>query len=248
MDIFTQEIIKTLELLVFKLKDYVSNEKFMLQYYGQNNDEPPEILIYEDDLKPIEMTRYTLAFYLTYLEKQRYLIIGSVYDPNEINYEDIDADDVLNGELRKKLFSVNFNANISDLLEGYKKGIPPKETNKRLAFDEEKSILSVSGFKVEIARQDKITNEHKILKNIFINHKDNLGDDFYYAEIAKEEFGVSEDEYIKSADGWKRYHSACKSINEKVREATDNKIKGFLMFNATKAGKVRINREYLTVP
>jgi len=249
MDIYTQEITKTLELLVYKIKDYISNEKYIDQYTGQgNDDEPPEIYIYEDDLQPLDMTRYTLAFYLDRLEKDRYIMLGWVYDPNEFDYENIDSDDIINNELRKKLFRVMVSGSISDLLESYKKGVPLKNKSKKIIFDEDKSILSIGGVNVEIARQDKITNEHKILKNIFIDHKDNLSEDFYYAEISKEEFGVSEEEYTKLKDGWKRFHVACKSINEKVRKASDNKIRGFLIFNSTISGKVRINPEYLTIP
>ena len=66
-------------------------------------------------------------------------------------------------------------------------------------------------------------------------------------DLNLKEFGEDEKLYTKDKDNWKRYHSACKAINEKVREATDNKIKQFLIFNSTITGKVRINPEYLRV-
>ena len=246
MDTFTAEIIKTLELLAFKRKESDMREKDL---WGKVSDVLPEIVIYEDDLEALEMSRFSLAFYLDYLEKQRYIFVENLYDPSKFSSENYFDEDILADKvMRLRIFTVIISDSIFKVLENYKRGITPDEPVKWLAFDERKSILSVGGFKVEIARQDKQTNEHKILKNIFIDHKDNLADDFYYAEIAKEEFGVSEEEYTNAPDGWKRYHVACKSINEKIREATDNKIKLFLMFNATISGKVRINPEYITIP
>jgi len=110
----------------------------------------------------------------------------------------------------------------------------------KLYFDEEKSILHLQGFKIPIAIQDRITNAHKILNHIFITNKDNLNDEFYYAEIAEKEFG--EPDYKRN---WRMFHTACQEIQEKIRRTTRNEIEDFLDFNSSKRGRVKINPKYL---
>lgn len=110
-------------------------------------------------------------------------------------------------------------------------------------FDADKSILHIKGKKIQINKQDKITNAHKILNHIFIRNKEDLKDDFYYAEIAEDEF--NELEYKAKKDNWKRYHTACEEVNKKVKEQTNDEIKKFLLFNTGQKGKVKLNKKYL---
>lgn len=110
-------------------------------------------------------------------------------------------------------------------------------------FDEKRSILYIKGEKVPINLQDKITNAHKILKYIFINNKENLKDDFFYSEIAFDEF---EDlEYKQDKKSWKKYFIACEKIKKKIVENTKNKIDNFLIYNTGQKGRIKLNFEYL---
>lgn len=110
-------------------------------------------------------------------------------------------------------------------------------------FDEPKSILYIKGQKIIISKHDKITNAHKILKHIFITNKDNITDDFFYAEIATDEFG--EMNYTDDEQGWEKYRVACRDLKKKIIEQTDGKIKDFLIFNTGKQGRIKINQKYL---
>ncbi len=110
-------------------------------------------------------------------------------------------------------------------------------------FDEKRSVLYVKGEPIKINKQSRITNAHKILKYIFITNKDNLDDDFFYSEIAENEF--HELEYGKSRRTSETYRLACREIQEKVRKQTKDKIEDFLIFNTGKAGFVKINKKYL---
>jgi hypothetical protein len=110
-------------------------------------------------------------------------------------------------------------------------------------FDEKRSILYVKGEEIIINNQDKITNAHKILRHIFITNKDNLKDDFFYSEMAFDEF--EDMEYKQDKDGWRKYFIACRDINLKIQKQTKNKISDFLNFNYGKRAKVKINEAYL---
>jgi len=110
-------------------------------------------------------------------------------------------------------------------------------------FDEKRSILYIKGEKIPINLQDKTTNAHKILKYIFITNKENLKDDFFYSEIAFNEF---EDlEYKQDKKSWERYFIACRTIKQKILENTINKVDNFLIFNTGQKGRVKINFEYI---
>ncbi|MDO8261266.1 MAG: hypothetical protein Q7T50_07305 [Candidatus Magasanikbacteria bacterium] len=116
-----------------------------------------------------------------------------------------------------------------------------KNDNKTY-FDEEKSVLYIKGEPIKINIQDKITNPHKILKHIFITNKDNLTDDFFYSEIAEDEFG--ELEYKSSKNNWRKYSRTCEVINEKINKEYKH-IKQFLKFNSGIKGKIKVNKKYL---
>jgi len=110
-------------------------------------------------------------------------------------------------------------------------------------FDTKRSVLYIKGLKVCIAKQDKETNAHKILKYIFKDHKDDLRDNFFYSEIAEDVF---EDlEYKIDRNSWQKYYDTCKKINEKIIIGTKNAVQNFLIFNSGKRGCLKINPEYL---
>ncbi len=115
------------------------------------------------------------------------------------------------------------------------------DKDEKTFFNEDKSELHFKGNKIRISKQDKITNAHKILHYIFITNKDNLTDDFYYSEIAEDEFG--ELEYKANKNNWKKYNNSCAELNKKIEQAVG--IKDFLKFNTGKKGKVKLNRKYL---
>lgn len=116
------------------------------------------------------------------------------------------------------------------------------EETKGLSFDETKSLLYFQGQKIKIAKQDKLTNAHKILKYLFNKE---LRDESYYSEIAADEFGDDQEHYAKTENSWRPYHTACQEIQEKIRKGTPEKIEDFLIFNTGKTGKARINPKYL---
>ena len=134
------------------------------------------------------------------------------------------------------------NSNVFERLdqEGFVNG---HELEGKTYFDQRRSILYIKGQKVLINIQDKITNGHKILKYIFIDNKKNLEDDFFYSEIAEDEF--QDTEYKSNQKAWETYHIACRYINKKVMEQTNNKITDFLIYNTGKTGKVKLNKIYL---
>lgn len=113
----------------------------------------------------------------------------------------------------------------------------------RTYFDEIKSILYIKGLSVRINIQDRITNAHKMLRHFFIVNEKNLRDDFYYAEVAEDEF--HELDYTHRENNWRKYHYACEDINRKVERQTNGQIKDFLVFNTGIKGSVKINEKYL---
>jgi hypothetical protein len=103
--------------------------------------------------------------------------------------------------------------------------------------------LFVRGEKIAINKQAKTTNAHKVLKYIFVTNKDNLDDDFFYSEIAEDEF--EDTEYTLDNESWRKYHVACQVVNKKVADHTKGEIKDFLVFNTGIKGKVKLNKKYL---
>ncbi len=110
-------------------------------------------------------------------------------------------------------------------------------------FDEQNGILYIKGEKVEINKQDKITNAHKILRHIFVTNKDNTADDFFFSEIAEDEF--QELDYKNRTNNWRKYARACEHINAKAKEQTGEAVIDFLIFNTGDTAKVKINSKYL---
>lgn len=122
--------------------------------------------------------------------------------------------------------------------------VAPTFTDDKFYFDEKNSILHFQDQKIKIAKQDKQTNAHKILKYIFAK-KSKIQDEFFYSEIDEKEFGdfASKLEYKENSNSWRRYYDACEKIQEKIRVRTG--INDFLIFNSGKSGRVMINTKYL---
>jgi len=134
------------------------------------------------------------------------------------------------------------NSNVFDQLD-QKCFLSEEKNDGKTWFDEKKSVLYIKGQKVHINKQEKTTNAHKILKYIFIDNKNNLDDDFFYSEIAEDEFG--ELEYKTRQNNWKKYNRACEYINDKVSEQTNKRINDFLTYTTGSKGKVKLNKKYL---
>ena len=109
---------------------------------------------------------------------------------------------------------------------------------KIITFDEQRSLLSIYGEKVEIAQRNKITVGHTILNYIFIKNSDNLDDDFFYKEIA-------EDEYSDEDYNWRKYHVACCEIKKKIKEQANKSLDDLLLFDTGRRGKISLNKKYL---
>lgn len=144
----------------------------------------------------------------------------------------------------KKMLELSFEVVNSEVFERLDKEcfFNGEDEDNKTRFDDKKGVLYVRGAKVEINKQSKITNAHKILRHIFVTNKDNLNDDFYYAEIAEDEF--HELDYKSRKNNWRKYSRACEDINKKVREQ-DKEIKHFLKFSSGTKGKVKVNKKYL---
>lgn len=121
--------------------------------------------------------------------------------------------------------------------------IAAAKVHDKTYFDEDKSILHIKDERIYINRQDKITNAHKLLHHIFITNKNNLNDDFYYSEIAEDEF--HELDYKHRKNNWQPYYRTCELIVERVEAETKDHIKDFLIFNTGEKGKVKVNPKYL---
>lgn len=118
-----------------------------------------------------------------------------------------------------------------------------KDKDEKTWFDDKKSILYINGEKILINRKNKITNGHKILHHIFITNKKNIKDNFFYSEIAFDEF--EDTEYKSDINAWRKYYVACREIKNKAVDNSKKRINDFLMFNKGQKGFVKLNAEYL---
>lgn len=142
----------------------------------------------------------------------------------------------------KQMLELSFTVVNSEVFERLDKDCFFKQEKKeKLFFDDKRSILYLKGLRIRISKQDKRTNAHKILHHIFITNRKNIKDDFFYSEIAEDEFG--ELDYKSRKNNWKKYHNTCFELNKKIEKAT--KLKNFLKYNTGKKGKVKINCKYL---
>lgn len=144
----------------------------------------------------------------------------------------------------KKMLELSFEVVNSEVFNRLDQEIfcADEEKEDETYFDEQKGILYVKGEAVAINLQDKITNAHKILHHIFVTNKENIKDDFYYAEIAEEEF--HELDYKNRPNNCRKYIRACEDVNKKIKRQ-NKEIQSFLLFNSGIRGKVKINDKYL---
>lgn len=117
------------------------------------------------------------------------------------------------------------------------------QPTKKLYFDNKNSILVINGENIKINKQIKATKEHKLLCYLFDENKNTIGEKINYYDIA--EFAFADREFGENPNDFNRYISIFNQINLKIEEATDNRIKKFLQFNATNNGYVHINDEYI---
>ncbi len=145
----------------------------------------------------------------------------------------------------KEMLELSFKVVNSNIFDRLDQEIFFNETDNegKTWFDEKNSILYVKGERIPIDRTGKTTNAHKLLRHIFITNKDNLNDEFFYSEIAFDEF--EDMEYKKDKNGWKKYFTACEKIRDKILANTRDKITNFLIFNTGKKGRIKINSDYI---
>ena len=143
----------------------------------------------------------------------------------------------------RDMLELSFKVVNSEIFEELDKKSFFDKSSDDTSFDKKRSILYIKGKKVLINKQDRITNAHKLLHHIFVRNKKNIEDEFFYAEIAEDEF--DDLDYRSQKNAWKRYHRACEYVNLKTSEQTDGDINDFLVYNTGKQGKVTINKKYL---
>jgi hypothetical protein len=145
MDNFDREITKTLELLAYKVKEFES--QIGDPYFHFSGGEPV-FRVYEEDLKILEMTKYTFCTSLEFLERKGYIIINHIQDGDYVDPQLVDPDEIIDGVLIPSLFRINIPSSIFEVLEHYKRGTKPKEKVGHLTFKEDKSVLCVGGYQV----------------------------------------------------------------------------------------------------
>jgi hypothetical protein len=106
-----------------------------------------------------------------------------------------------------------------------------------LFFDNKKSLLYIKDYKIKISRSPELSLDHYILDVIFQN--EDKDEDVYFKDVAKH---MGED-YDKSED-WRKFYRACKLLNEKVQNDTDNKIINFIEFHGGNTAYCKINPDY----
>lgn len=117
------------------------------------------------------------------------------------------------------------------------------ENPKVKFYDEEKRVLHIGNYEISIAKNEGNNNAHEIMAYIFIDNKDSLKDKLYYAEIAEKRFEADYNRRNKYA--YQPYSGTCKRINQIIKDATDSKIKDFLILNYSTLGHIEINPKYL---
>lgn len=110
-------------------------------------------------------------------------------------------------------------------------------------FDEKRSILYIKGERIKIKRKSADSNDHKILKYIFKDNKDNLKDEFFFSEMAEDAFG--DEDYRNDKNSWRRYHDACIKLKNKIVDNTKDKISDFFIFSSGQTGSIKISPKYL---
>lgn len=239
MNQFEIQQIKILELLTFKFAEWENRR--------DKSDTLPELALYKDDFLALDMDYLSASHILKYLEERGQIMIDYIRDPLKFDPENdhFDHEDIVNGKLRIIVYNIITSNSIFQTLENLKSG----EVNEELVesdpiFNEDDSTLTIGSYTVKIALQDKLTNDHKVLKYILNEDSDTFDYEFFYADIAEHVF--NDLEYKTTHNAWKRYNGICKSINDKITKDTKGKISDFLFFNTGTSGRVKINRKYFS--
>lgn len=109
-----------------------------------------------------------------------------------------------------------------------------------LSFDKNKSELNFYGVKIEITIKGEESTKHYILEAIFDN--ENLGDEVYFKDIAKDYLGILDYNII---NGWYKFRTACDNLNSAVDNSTNHKAKQFIIYHSGLKGRCKINPKYL---
>jgi hypothetical protein len=222
---FRHDLIKVLEIISYRLMEFEQSGV-------------ADICIFESDLEEAQISFFSCLSILIYLEHNHWVKIESAINPRDRVILPPDHPDYEDPPI-KYVFSIMAPPNMKTKLLLEKFGV---ETGGIINFDTTKSILRIKNHRIKISRQKRITHEHKLLKYILIDNKDNKDKEFDYADIAEHEFG--DHDYSDQENWWKRYHSVCHQINEKIYKDTDQQIDEFLIFSSNN-GSVRINPKYL---
>ncbi len=218
-----------------------------------------ELKIAQEQKKEYELDKLLFPFYLTYLYLVYYTIneaknrfknkqeqrerITKVFNKflNTIAPTNIKKD---NKEYKISLNIYSFFQSSILLVNNYiinkleaEEFILGKKAEPKLSFNQEKSILTIKGQKIKIARKNDMSLDHYILDFIF--SKDDLFEQADFSEIARD---YLKEDYNRSSQ---RYFKACKRLNEKIAKDTNYKINDFLEAHSGKTGWCKINPKYL---
>lgn len=210
-------------------------------------DEPEENMDEDKFLDVKGEALYSQSFWVYYTNLE--IVYGKMKQLKKCHLEDkMDCESLkklFSKPYSKKMFELSFEVVNMEIFNRLDQEVfcEDDERENETYFDEKRKELSIKGEKVVVSKHDKITNMEKMLHHIFVTNKNNIGDDFYYAEIAEDEFG--ELDYKADPDGWQKYRVACRELQYKIKEQTDGKVKDFLVFNTGKQGRVKVNKKYL---
>lgn len=221
MDRFDQEIIKTLELLVYKLKVRENSKKYWEELI---EDEPPTVSIHDEDLEPLNMNRYGLCSILEHLENKGYIIISSIIDPAKFNPDTypIDDSDIINGVLWIPIFTVTISDSISKVLEQVDG--TSLESQQRLCEEYAKrENINVLQVFIERGESAKTTDRTEFIKAInFCTTKKNKVAYFIVYKIDR--FSRNQTDYAIVKQKLKNAGTEIRSISEKIDDTPSGKL------------------------
>ena len=125
-----------------------------------------------------------------------------------------------------------------------KPSIPKKDDDLLFKkYDETTRSLHIGKYIIPIAKNKGNNNMHEVMAYIFIDNKDDISEEFSYAEMAEDRFGAKYNPRDKYAH--QPYSGACKRINDKIQFETNGKIRDFLIYSTSKVGGFSVNEKYL---
>jgi len=131
------------------------------------------------------------------------------------------------------------NKHLIDLIDA-ENLIENDNTVRSLSFDKKASELNFYGVKIKITLKGEESTKHYILEAIF--DSENLGDEVYFKDIAKDYLGILDYNVIS---GWSKFRTACDSLNLTVDNSTNHKTKRFIVYHTGLKGRCKINQKYL---